>query len=101
MKIREKLNKIKNRLYLMGFLAWLAFPATIILSTINKNFSIYILIPFCIFGFCCMALIFGIRCPKCRGVLGYVICWPPGKWFKISEKIKYCPFCGLDFDSEI
>lgn len=66
----------------------------------NDSFPTLILIPFALFMFMCFYSIFGIRCPKCKGVLGYAITWPLGKWLNISEKIKFCPFCGVEFGSK-
>ena len=103
MKIREKLNKTRKKIYLIGFLSWVLVAASIVFSATNENdsFEMLILIPFALFMFSCLYLLFGIRCPKCKGVLGYVVSWPPGKWLDISEKIKFCPFCGIELDSEI
>jgi hypothetical protein len=33
----------------------------------------------------------GIRCPKCRGSLGYGAA--------LSSKLRFCPFCGVCFDT--
>ena len=33
----------------------------------------------------------GIRCPKCRGSLGYGA--------SLSSRLRFCPFCGVCFDS--
>ncbi|MFH1092749.1 MAG: hypothetical protein V1739_01180 [Candidatus Omnitrophota bacterium] len=105
MKIREKLNKIRNTIYLLGFLSWLllTLAASLVFSKTqhNNSFPIVILIPFALFMIMCFYAIFGIRCPQCRGILGYAVSWPMGKWLNISEKIKFCPFCGVNLDSEI
>ena len=41
-----------------------------------------------------------IRCSKCNGALGWVTSWPPGGPLSISRKSRFCPFCGVSFDSE-
>jgi predicted Na+-dependent transporter len=94
MKIREKLNKIRNKIYLLGFLSWLLIVASMVFSETqhNNSFSIVMLIPFGLFMAVCIYAIFGIRCPQCRGILSYAVSWPPGKWLNISEKIKFCQF---------
>lgn len=105
MKIREKLNQTRKKIYLFGFLSWVLLLASMVFSAIQNNdsFPILISIPFALFMFMCLYSIFGIRCPKCKGILGYALVWPIGKRFKfnISEKIKFCQFCGVNFDSEI
>jgi hypothetical protein len=39
------------------------------------------------------------RCPKCKENLGSMIGWYVG--LKIDRKLRFCPCCGLDFDSEL
>ena len=46
-------------------------------------------------------LLLGIRCPRCRNRLGYAISYPCGRWYGISEKIRFCCFCGVELDSEL
>ncbi|GAK60596.1 hypothetical protein U27_00493 [Candidatus Vecturithrix granuli] len=46
------------------------------------------------------AVIFGFRCPKCRGQWGYLAMYS-GKTFSIRKDLKYCPYCGADLDKEI
>lgn len=101
MKIREKLNQTRKRLFLLAVLSWVLVIVALIFSDMQNNdsFPPLILIPFGLFMFICFYSIFGIRCPKCKGMLGYTICWPPG--LNISKKIKFCPFCRVEFDSEI
>lgn len=103
MKIREKLNKTRKKIYLLCLISWALTVAVLVLSeTQQKNsLSILIFITFALFMFMCFYAIFGIRCPKCKGTLGYALCWPPGKWLDISRKIKFCPFCGIELDLEI
>lgn len=103
MKIRENLNKTRKKIYILGFLSWVLFLAGMVFLAMQKNdsFPTLILIPFALFMFSALYLLFGIHCPNCKGMLGYTICWPPGKWLDISEKIKFCPFCGIGLDSEM
>ncbi len=41
----------------------------------------------------------GIPCPKCKTPWGYIVI--NRGVFSIFKKIKYCPFCGVDVDSEL
>ncbi len=47
----------------------------------------------------------GIRCPHCKTILGYIAMYKgvfiPDSIFSMSKKIKFCPFCGVSFDTEI
>jgi hypothetical protein len=41
-----------------------------------------------------------VRCPRCRGPIGFTVSymsWP----YSVSSKIRYCPFCGVAFDSDV
>ncbi len=55
------------------------------------------------FFICVVAILYatggGLTCPKCRGNLGPVITRYSA--FSVPPKLKHCPFCGLDFDSEL
>jgi hypothetical protein len=42
---------------------------------------------------------FRIRCPRCNANLGSVIINTGGP-FALSKKTKFCPSCGVDFDTE-
>ena len=60
------------------------------------------------FGVAFVAMIyafFGIRCPNCRNIIGYIAMYKgpfiPDSILKMSNKIKYCPFCGVNMDSEL
>lgn len=46
-------------------------------------------------------MLFGIRCPQCRGRLWYAVAHAPNSIFRLSETIRFCPFCGVDLDSEL
>jgi hypothetical protein len=49
-----------------------------------------------------MYLNYGLRCPKCNGMVSYAVCWPVDpRFIYISEKVKFCPFCGVEMDSQI
>ena len=102
MTIRQLINKTRTQLYAGAFLSWLGFVALLINEWLNKAvpplFSA--LIFFALFMLFNIALIFGIKCPRCKNVLGDKLNWPPGKFFGFSSRIKYCPFCGVELDVE-
>jgi apolipoprotein N-acyltransferase len=63
-----------------------------------------VLVPVAIIAFigflgCILFLFFALRCPNCRGNMGYTIQWPPSMW-GVSERIKYCPFCAIELDTD-
>src|SRR5438552_18112755 len=49
------------------------------------------------FGICFAGtfyLLFLLRCPRCRGPIGYTVSYL-GNPFSISRRIRFCPFCGV------
>lgn len=43
---------------------------------------------------------FKVKCPKCKNKWGHMAIYSGGL-FNISKKIKYCPFCAVDLDSDL
>ncbi len=46
-----------------------------------------------------LAVIFGFRCPRCRGQWGYLAMYA-GPVFSIRKDLRFCPYCGADLDGE-
>jgi hypothetical protein len=47
---------------------------------------------------------FGIRCPNCKNLIGFIAMYRVfefGNPFLASRKFKYCPYCGKDIDLEM
>lgn len=47
---------------------------------------------------------FGIKCPQCKSIWGHIAMFKGielSNPFSVSKKIKYCPFCGVDIDTDI
>jgi hypothetical protein len=97
--LREKLSRTKNRCLCgivagaltLGILGGVGFSG-------RAETALVVVAFFVVIG-CAVRLLFGLRCPNCRGYLGYAIQWPYTFW-GISEKIKYCPFCGVSLDTD-
>jgi hypothetical protein len=71
-----------------------------IISDKSARFPI---VPFFGFAFAFVSMFYsfwGIRCPNCKGNLG-IMAMSYGSPFSVSKKIKYCPFCGIDIDTEL
>src|SRR5262245_6109755 len=45
-------------------------------------------------------LVFLLRCPSCRGRIGYTVSYMSSP-FSVSRKIRFCPFCGVALDSQL
>ena len=44
--------------------------------------------------------LFWVICPSCKGTLGHMAMYSGGP-FSISKKFRFCPYCGVDLDSEV
>ncbi len=99
MTVRDFLTRKKRKVSIIAFASWLILAIAGILSSRYKTF-IFIVPAFIVFMASVIYLIFGIRCPRCKGMMGHVSSYSSGP-FSISRKINYCPFCGLDINTEI
>ena len=95
---RSTIDRKRQKYMLTGYIAFGAFALAGFLSTINRVFLPLTLTAFLVFAACSLFLIYGIRCPRCRNAIGYTFVGS-GVPFSAS-KIRYCPYCALDFDSE-
>jgi hypothetical protein len=99
--IRDYLNLRLGRAYLMIFVFMGIFALGAVLSGRNKAFTILPLISFPIIVAYIIKARRGVRCPKCKKPIG----WLPGEsagWaFRFSDKIKCCPYCGIDLDTAL
>ena len=44
---------------------------------------------------------FTIRCPNCGGNLSFAVEWPATWNYSVSDKIRFCQFCGVDLDKDM
>jgi phage FluMu protein Com len=96
MKPRDKINKSKN-LYLT--LVAISFFVLVVLAFIEKYmptaiFRAILYSALVIFGAGNILLYFGIRCPKCKSIIGYAIVFSAGK-------VDQCPRCKVMLDENI
>jgi|GEM_PF-1287460 len=99
MTIRDEINKKKRKAAIIMYSGFIFFILGCLLS-IHNSF----IVPFTFFGLLLAFLgielyLTGIRCPQCRGNLGYSVY--SGNPFILSSKIRFCPFCAVALDSTI
>ena len=101
MTIRDAINRQKRRAALVTYGGFALFAAPLLLSTVFRGIPEIIAAPgFVLVMAGVITMLFVIRCPKCRGSIGYAVSYPGTPW-SVSKKIRFCPFCGVPFDSEI
>jgi hypothetical protein len=101
MTIRSQISRRKRKLLIITYSGIAFFILGMILSDRLELSPFWPFIGFAVFLVSIMLYGFwGMRCPRCKGNLGYVAMYygPP---FSVSKKIKYCPFCGIDIDTEL
>jgi len=57
-------------------------------------------VPFLGFAACILYLHYGVRCPRCRSSIAGLTMLPRGGYFRFSQKLQFCPFCGLSLEAE-
>jgi hypothetical protein len=100
MTIRTKISKKKRNLLIIGYSGFAFFAIGMIFNDKSGSLPVLPLIGFAVFFVSMFYAFWGIRCPRCRGNLGYIVMYFSSP-FSISKKIKYCPFCGIDLDTEL
>jgi FtsH-binding integral membrane protein len=98
--IRQKLTRKRRRLFSLMLLAFVVFATGMTLGTNNKAFILIGLLGFVAAMAAVLGLLFWIRCPLCKGNLGYALSWPATWDMSVSKQIKYCQFCGVSLDKE-
>jgi hypothetical protein len=102
MTIREFLDKRNIKGFIVLFIGWVTFMISGIMSAAGK-LNIYILVPIGIL-FMMGGMVYreiSIKCPRCKSRLAHAVLWPMDIFLRISEKIKFCQFCGVSLDSEM
>lgn len=98
MTIRDKLNRQLRGLHGMFILGLLVYVPGVFLPA---RYILYLILASYVFIVgAILYMMNGIRCPKCKSSVGNAA-FSIGGWFRGTGKMKFCPFCGVDIDTEI
>ena len=100
MTLREVIVKRKRIGAIVTYLGFAWFVAWMALSGAQPPWLFVAFPGFAVFFAGTWYLLFFLRCPRCRGRIGYTVGYPSNP-FSISRKIRFCPFCGVALDSEL
>jgi hypothetical protein len=100
MTIRSQLSSKKRRAMIIAYSGLAFFILGMIISDKTGGLPVVPFVGFVVFFVSLMYLMWGVRCPNCKGNLGYLAMYC-GTPFSVSNKIKYCWFCGIDIDTEL
>jgi hypothetical protein len=99
--IRQELTRTRRRLFIAMLASYGFFSAGMIGGEYIKAFIGVGLLGFAAGTCCCLLLLFRLKCPSCGGNLGYALAWPMSFDLSISDRIKFCQFCGVNLDKGI
>lgn len=101
---RNKLNKKKRKALIITLSYWLTalVICPILIGLGLKNIAL-IAFTFLLSGGVVFYLhyYYCILCLKCKKSLGFVIFSSSKNFFKISDELTFCPYCGVSFDKEV
>ena len=101
MTIREYLNKKKRKCFSIFFTAIGIYGFSLALFDYIDNMYIIATVGLCSFVIivvCFWYAYFKICCPICKNSLGCIVFAHNKKASSILDKVKHCPFCGVDID---
>ncbi len=100
MTVRGLIAGRKRRATIVAYSGFALFALGMLLGAEGTTWLIVAIPGFAVFLAGTLYVLFFLRCPACRGAIGYTVSyssWP----FSISPKIRFCPFCGIALDSEL
>lgn len=101
MTIRRSLERIRSRQFYLAGAGFLIFLVGSLAGAADESYLVLGLAGFFAFAAGILVVLFGLRCPRCGGILGYAFSWPPGTLLRISPRIRFCQYCGVDLDAEL
>lgn len=100
MTIRNKIAASKFKLMVLAYSGFALFAIGMIIGTKFRIANLVGIFGFAIAFISIFLLLYYLRCPKCRGNLGLTVSQNLNP-FKVSPAIKFCPYCGTEFDSQL
>ena len=101
MTIRQKLDASLRRMVTAMYSGFALFAAGGLLSSLQPCLVAVALVGFALFGSSIAYVNYGLRCPRCGNPIGCLPYLPKGGYYRFAEALKFCPFCGVNFDSEL
>lgn len=100
MTIRDKIAAAKLKLVALAYSGFALFAVGMIIGAKFRIANLIGIFGFAIAFISIFLLLYCLRCPKCRGNLGLTVSQNLNP-FKVSLAIKFCPYCGIEFDSQL
>ena len=100
MTIREYLGQKRRRTTIAAFGGFAVFAAALVYSDLRTGPSPLVWVGLALFGGAVVYQMYAIRCPRCGGNLGMPLSYAGGP-FKLSPKVRFCLYCGVQFDDSL
>ena len=100
MTVRDELNRRKRKAGIIAYSGLAILIISVLALGGGHGISPFALAGFAVFAGGILYLLWGVRCPTCRGAIGLVTSNLSSP-FSISRQVKFCPFCGVVLDSEL
>ena len=100
MTLRSLINKKKRKISITLYSGFFVFIAAVLLSHINRTFLILALFAFGVVFITMIYAFYRVPCPRCNNSWGYIAMYSGGP-FSLSKKLKFCPYCGVNLDSDL
>ena len=100
MTLRSLINKKKRKIAITIYSGFFVFIAAVLLSHINRIFLILALFAFGVVLITMMYAFYRILCPRCNNSWGNIAMYSGGP-FSLPKKLKFCPYCGVNLDSDL
>jgi|SRR5882724_2246107 len=100
MTLRESIARQKRIGAIVTYVAFAVCVVAMVLSVAKRPGLFVAVLGFSVSAAGLFYLRFFVRCPRCRGEIGYVVSTLSSP-FSISRRIRFCPFCGVALDSEV
>src|SRR5258705_7986041 len=100
MTLRESIARRKRIAAIVAYVAFVVCVAAMVLSGAKPPGLFVAVSGFGVFAAGMFYLRFFVRCPRCRGEIGYVVSTLSTP-VSISRGIRFFPFCGVALDSEL
>jgi len=98
--IRERISRRKRKAGLAAYGGFALFALGLFLDGSGRTWLIMAIPGIVVFVGATLYLQFFVRCPACGGAIGYATSYSSSP-LSVSRKIRFCPFCGINLDSEL
>ena len=102
MTVREEINAKKRSVMRIVMIGSIVFAAGFALNLIVPGLGVLGLPGFAVaFVTMAYAYTFAFRCPNCHTNWSGLAMQSGGSTFAVNNRIKCCPYCGLELDSKV